>query len=37
MDGQTATLVWDAAGRLSSTTAGGKTLAYPYDEAGNRT
>ena len=29
--------VWDAAGRLTSTTAGGKTLAYQYDPAGNRT
>lgn len=29
--------VWDRAGRLSSTTAGGRTLAYQYDPAGNRT
>ncbi|HRP24231.1 RHS repeat domain-containing protein [Thauera sp.] len=29
--------MWDAAGRLTSTTAGGKTLAYQYDPAGNRT
>uniref|UniRef100_UPI000837B470 RHS repeat-associated core domain-containing protein n=1 Tax=Thauera butanivorans TaxID=86174 RepID=UPI000837B470 len=29
--------VWDAAGRLTSTTAGAKTLAYQYDPAGNRT
>ncbi|MCV2218108.1 RHS repeat-associated core domain-containing protein [Thauera sp. Sel9] len=29
--------VWDAAGRLTNTTAGGKTLAYQYDPAGNRT
>jgi len=27
---------WDAAGRLASTTAGGKTVAYQYDAAGNR-
>lgn len=29
--------VWDAAGRLTSTTGGGKTLAYLYDPTGNRT
>ena len=28
---------WDNAGRLASTTAGGKTLGYQYDAAGNRT
>lgn len=29
--------IWDHASRLKSTTAGGKTLAYLYDQAGNRT
>ncbi|MDX9838920.1 MAG: RHS repeat domain-containing protein [Azoarcus sp.] len=29
--------VWDAAGRLTSTQSGTKTLAYQYDPAGNRT
>ncbi len=28
---------WDNAGRLTQATAGGKTLAYQYDKAGNRT
>ena len=28
--------VWDNAGRLISTTAGGKTVGYQYDAAGNR-
>jgi YD repeat-containing protein len=28
---------WDNAGRQTSTTAGGRTLAYQYDAAGNRT
>ncbi len=31
------TYTWDAAGRLTGTTAGGKTLAHQYDRAGNRT
>lgn len=29
--------VWDNAGRLLATTAGGKTLSHRYDDAGNRT
>ena len=29
--------VWDNAGRLTSSTAGGRSLAYQYDAAGNRT
>ena len=33
----TITYAWDNAARLSSTTAGGKTLAHEYDAAGNRT
>ncbi|MFX8223213.1 RHS repeat domain-containing protein, partial [Acinetobacter baumannii] len=32
----TITYVWDNAGRLINTTAGGKTLTYQYDAAGNR-
>jgi RHS repeat-associated protein len=31
------TSYWDNAGRLSRTTAGGRTLSYTYDAAGNRT
>ncbi|RSZ30580.1 RHS repeat protein [Variovorax beijingensis] len=33
----TITYAWDNAGRQLSTTAGGKTVAYQYDPAGNRT
>ena len=29
--------MWDALGRLTSTTASGRTIAYQYDLAGNRT
>ena len=37
-DGSSSTsYVWDNAGRLTSTTSDGKTLAYQYDPAGNRT
>lgn len=32
----TITYAWDNAGRLLNTSAGGKTLAYQYDAAGNR-
>lgn len=28
--------VWDNAGRLTSTSAGGKSVSYQYDPAGNR-
>ncbi|RYF76363.1 MAG: RHS repeat protein [Comamonadaceae bacterium] len=33
----TVTYAWDNAARLTSTTAGGRTLSYLYDAAGNRT